>query len=121
MTGSRERLIAFVLFQKGEDQMMPKALWTGREHPDWNGGLVGKSGTREKIPNDQLCTPLTGLRFHDYWLRRNIIMTPAVSLSFLGSHTSISKLPPWPLNHQPRLKVGRPFRGFVSTFPTPSA
>lgn len=66
MARSKERLIAFVLLQKGEDQMMSKALWTGREHPDWNCGLVGKSSTREKIPNGHLCTPLTGLRFHDY-------------------------------------------------------
>lgn len=66
MAGSRERLTAFVLLQKeGGDKMMPGALWTGREHPDWNCGLVGKSGTRE-IPNGQLCTLLTDLRFHDY-------------------------------------------------------
>lgn len=48
MAGSKERLIAFVLLQKGEDQMMSKALWTGKEHPDWNCGLVRKSSTREK-------------------------------------------------------------------------
>lgn len=34
VAGSRESLVAFVLLQKeGGDQMMPEALWTGREHP----------------------------------------------------------------------------------------
>lgn len=44
-----------------------------------------------------------------------------MSLSLLPGTSHEHKIPPWPLIHQPRLRVGelkRGFRGSVSTFPT---
>lgn len=115
-------LTAFVLLQEeGGDQMRPEVLWTGRQQTDRHCGLVRRSGTHE-IPNGQFCTSLTGLRFHDYQLKRNIIMTPAVSHSLLGPHTSIRSL----LGHLSTDQdsgrgVRRGIRGSVSAFPRSSA